>query len=182
MVAATGVLVAAVYYVLNLRVSQRNQQLSLKTQELTLKAQQQASETRQAQLFMQIFDSFHSRDAIENFLDVMEMEWSDPEDYMRRYSAKKSRASMYVYGNYLEGIAVLVKRKLIDPEIIYDIHTTNITEFWEMYEPVIKYLRGKWGTPLFYSLVEYLAGEMASIVERSVPIASSTGTLGESTQ
>jgi hypothetical protein len=30
MVAATGVLVAATYYVLNLRVSQRNQELKLK--------------------------------------------------------------------------------------------------------------------------------------------------------
>ncbi|MCX6655794.1 MAG: hypothetical protein NTY03_11860, partial [Candidatus Bathyarchaeota archaeon] len=55
MVAATGVLVAAVFYILNLRISQKNQELSLKTQELALKSQDQTLETRQAQLFMQLY-------------------------------------------------------------------------------------------------------------------------------
>ena len=36
MVAATGVLVAAVFYILNIRISQRNQELMLKAQHQTL--------------------------------------------------------------------------------------------------------------------------------------------------
>jgi len=48
MVAATGVLVAAVFYVLNLRISRRNQDLSLRALEQSAQAQQQTLETKQA--------------------------------------------------------------------------------------------------------------------------------------
>jgi hypothetical protein len=58
MVAATGVLVAAIFYILNLRISQRNQELMLKAQEQSARAQQQTLETRQAQLHMQLSDTY----------------------------------------------------------------------------------------------------------------------------
>ncbi|MDH5364755.1 MAG: hypothetical protein OEY99_02855 [Aigarchaeota archaeon] len=56
MVAATGVLVAAVFYVLNLRISRRNQELSLRALEQSAQAQQQTLETRQAQMFLSIYN------------------------------------------------------------------------------------------------------------------------------
>jgi hypothetical protein len=43
-----GVFVAAIYYVYNMRISQKNQELALKAQEQTL-------ETRQAQLLMNLY-------------------------------------------------------------------------------------------------------------------------------
>jgi hypothetical protein len=55
MVAATGVLVAAIYYVYNMRISQKNSMLALKAQEQTL-------ETRQAQLLMNIFQTYSSKE------------------------------------------------------------------------------------------------------------------------
>jgi hypothetical protein len=45
---ASGVCVAAIFYVLNLRISQKNQELMLQSQEQSAKAQQQTLETRQA--------------------------------------------------------------------------------------------------------------------------------------
>jgi hypothetical protein len=57
---ALGVCVAAVFYVLNLRISRKNQ-------ELMLKAQQQNLETRQAQLLMQIFDRVNNKDFTRNW-------------------------------------------------------------------------------------------------------------------
>ncbi len=66
---AASVTVAAIYYVLNIRISQRNQELMLKsqetsvmTQELALKSQQQTLETRQVQLFMSVYQRFEEPD------------------------------------------------------------------------------------------------------------------------
>jgi hypothetical protein len=52
MVAATGVLVAAVFYVLNLRISRRNQELMLRAQEQSARARARenlATEVRERQ-------------------------------------------------------------------------------------------------------------------------------------
>ena len=51
-----GILVGIFYYLMVLRNQQKNQEMSLRNQELTLKSQALATETRQAQLFMQLFD------------------------------------------------------------------------------------------------------------------------------
>ncbi|MCX6654296.1 MAG: hypothetical protein NTY03_04145, partial [Candidatus Bathyarchaeota archaeon] len=52
MAGALGVCVAAIFYVLNLRISQKNQEINQRNQELSLKNQQQTLETRQAQMFL----------------------------------------------------------------------------------------------------------------------------------
>ena len=58
-----------ILYILNLRISQKNQEISLKNQELMLKAQEQSTkaqqqtlETRQAQMFMNIYDKTSSKE------------------------------------------------------------------------------------------------------------------------
>jgi hypothetical protein len=61
MVAATGVLVAAFYYVYNRRATRKTQELALKAQELSLKSQEQTLITRQAQLFMNIYQNARAR-------------------------------------------------------------------------------------------------------------------------
>jgi hypothetical protein len=50
MVAATGVLVAAAYYVLNIRTNRRNQELTLKAQQMTLETRQADILQRHAQI------------------------------------------------------------------------------------------------------------------------------------
>jgi hypothetical protein len=47
-----GILVGVFYYIMTIKANQRNQ-------ELTLKAQEQALETRQTQIFMQIYNQSH---------------------------------------------------------------------------------------------------------------------------
>ena len=77
---ALGVCVAAAYYVMNLRITQKNQELSLKTQEIALKAQQQSLETRQAQLFMGIYNTAMSRD----FISILHKTNIQPKDWNAR--------------------------------------------------------------------------------------------------
>jgi hypothetical protein len=82
--------VAAAYYVMNLRISQKNQELmlksqesSVKTQELALKSQQQAAETRQAQLFMQIFNKYYDQEFWKTWMTLTTREWKSYDDWKR---------------------------------------------------------------------------------------------------
>ena len=50
-----GILVGIFYYIMTIRTNQRNQDIAIRNQELTL-------ETRQAQLFMNIFNTFASKE------------------------------------------------------------------------------------------------------------------------
>ena len=68
---ATGVAIAALFYVLNLRISQRNQRLTL--------------ETRKAQLYMQIYQQLRSEESQRRIIDVLNMEWKDYDDFERKY-------------------------------------------------------------------------------------------------
>ena len=55
LVAATGVLVAAIYYISNIRATRKAQELAQKTQEQNL-------DTRQAQLFMNVYQTSYSNE------------------------------------------------------------------------------------------------------------------------
>ena len=128
-----GILVGIVYYVTIMRNQQR-------TRELTLKAQEQATETRQAQLFMQIYDKFIDYGRTEINTEVFNFEWKDNEDFWSRYSFEADPEAYRKWNNvagFFEGVGVLVKRKLIDPEVVDDLMSWSTLSFWEKYGPVI---------------------------------------------
>jgi hypothetical protein len=70
-IAIFGVLAGFTYYVLTVRNTRVNQQQQL--------------ETRQAQLFMQIFQEFSSVENFKVLNEVMAMEWDDYDDFMSKY-------------------------------------------------------------------------------------------------
>ena len=71
MVAATGVLVAAVYYIYNMRINQRAMKTTL--------------ETRQAQCMSQISDEINSLENWKIVWELFSMQWTDWEDFEKRY-------------------------------------------------------------------------------------------------
>jgi hypothetical protein len=66
MVAATGVLVAAIYYVLNMRATQRNLKANL--------------DTRQAQILMNLYERWSEPEFQNAWRDIQTWEWRDYED------------------------------------------------------------------------------------------------------
>jgi hypothetical protein len=133
MVAATGVLVAAVYYILNIQNSKKNQ-------ELMLKAQQQTLETRQAQLFMPIYATYHSEEYIKAFSEIMKWKYDSYDDYMAKYGLEVNPEAYLMYRKvfgYLEGIGVLVRRGLIDASLVDDLISGAVVSYWERFEPYL---------------------------------------------
>jgi hypothetical protein len=147
---------AAFYYINTLRNSQRAQQLTL--------------ETRQAQLFMQIYDRWSSREITKMEWEFKNWEWDDFDDYMRKYNSDVESISVRaVIGKYYEGIGVLIKRGLIDPALVDDLMSSAILSYWEKWGPVVEEWRVLMGMPQASEYQEYLYNVIKAIAEEQHP-------------
>jgi len=85
--AAIGVCIAAGYYILNLRYTQRNMKTQLENMKATL-------ETRQAQLFMQSYDNYNKDEFWNHYLNVMyHQEWTNGDDFWNKYGPTNPEAN-----------------------------------------------------------------------------------------
>ena len=112
---------------------------SRKTQELTLKAQQQQLETRQAQLFMQIFNHYVSSDFRDALNEIERWEWTNFEEYWAKYGAPKRYPDNYntfsKVGMFYEGLGTLVREDLIDIGMIQQFFGGVFIEWFEKWKP-----------------------------------------------
>ena len=162
LVTAASVSIAATYYIMNLRISQKNQELMLKSQDQTL-------ETRQTQLFMQIYTRYLEDDLFgKNYFILMGRQWKNHDDYVKKYISEfiggpgPDGGDLTRMMTFYEGVAVLIMRKMIDISLVYELMPTNVTALWTKYEPLIKYWRANGPTPPnVYKLVEYLSNSIA---------------------
>ena len=162
-VAATGVLIAAVFYILNLRISHRNQEIAVKNQELALKSQDQTLETRQAQLFMQVLHRFYDPDFFEKYTQVLYWKWVDYDDFIYKYGWKNNPEAWYSEGSlaaYFEGIGLLMNLGLLDVKLVHGLLFRHVKLFWEKIRPVSLEMRKRLKLPHIDQWVEYLYGEL----------------------
>jgi len=133
------------------------------------KTQEMQLETRQAQLFMQIYERFNDLGRAEIITEVLSYEWRDNDDFWERYSSEADPDSYrkwnYVAG-FFEGVGVLVKRKLIDPEIVDDLMSVSILLFWGKYGPAIIDGRERLSIPQLWEWTEYLYHEIKKIADQ----------------
>ena len=158
MVAATGVLVAAGYYVMNIRTNQRNQ-------ELMLKAQNQSVETRQLQIFMSIYQTIMSKEFQRDSEEILHRwEWKDIDDYITKYGNHLDSHSnaAYIQRTY-DGVGTLVRSGMVDPELVYDLTYVMVLEMWEKFASIVIELRRRFNAPQVYVDFEYLYGVLAGI-------------------
>jgi hypothetical protein len=150
MVAATGVIVAAIFYILNMRATYQ---------------------TRQAQLFMPIYSKITEKDFMKDGWEILdEWEWTNLDDFEKKYLADRdNRGKFWAFSDYWEGVGVLVKRKLIDPKLVDDMMSSGIMMFWEKMSPVIMELRVRHHMPQLNEHAEYLYHEVKPIAERQNP-------------
>jgi len=152
MMAATGVLIAAIYYVVNTRTT---------------------LQTRQAQLFMPIHSQFYSRDFIKAIQDIIfDYEWKDYEDFQMKYDRKanlEAYTSRMATASFFEGVGVLVKRRLIDASFVDDLMSGYIMRYWEKMNPIVNETRLRLKWPQYGEYIEYLYNQIKPIVERQNP-------------
>ena len=147
---AAGIIVGVAYYVMNIRISQRNQ-------ELMLKAQQQTLETRQAQMFMSIYQTDYSNDFLEALHKVMQMEIKDADDWAKARKDQETYKAWTMVASYLEGIGVLVRENLVDVRLVSEMSSGFIMWFWDRFGPGALRCREELNFPRYLVEVEYLA-------------------------
>ena len=156
MVAATGVLVAAIFYILNLRVSQRNMKATL--------------QTRKLQLATSLADNLFNEEGFQRYCELMNMEWKDYDDFEKKYGsdfnpdnyAKRTTCS-YTFNM----VGTLLKEKLVEPEMLYDMGMIGASFIWYKFDDVLLDQRKRYMGADHYVNFELLAKEMMRIkVER----------------
>ncbi len=149
---ALGVCVAAFYYVMVLSEQRRNTKLNL--------------ETRQSQLFMQVYTQTLSRDFIKQWYGVKDFEYRGFEDFEKRYGPDTNPEFFYGYtsiGNYLEGLGVLVNRGIMDITLVNDMMGSYAVWWWRKMEPYIKEDRSRSNAPDLLVWAEFLVNEMIKV-------------------
>jgi hypothetical protein len=151
-----SVSLAAFYYISTLRNAQRTQQLQL--------------ETRQAQLFMQIYSRITDPEFTQIFLEISNWEYDDYEDYMKKYGGDiPTQAKSGAIANYFEGVGVLVERGLIDVSYVDDLMSGGLMRYWEKIAPAIREDRIRQNWPQSCEYVEYLYNRVKEIYDRQHP-------------
>lgn len=143
-----GIMVSILYYAMVLRNSNR---------------------TRSAQLFMSLHSFMSNKEGMSDYLDTMYMEWEDYADFERRYGSdinKKVSAQRLSIWNTFNNYGVLLKKRLIDPEMVYDAVGAVIIMSWEKWKPIIVEQRVRYMGPNYLEHWEYLTTVMRSIQDR----------------
>jgi hypothetical protein len=157
-VAAMGVLVGIIYYILDMRNQKKMREIEI--------------ETRQAQLFMEVFNNFITKEKMRDENEVIwQWKWKDFDDFWKKYGPITNNEAFTKWDSletYIKGVGVLVKRKLIDPDLVKDLMGTSIVLHWERFGSVIKEIRRtQW--PHAYEWYEELYNEMKKREQKLQP-------------
>ena len=145
MVAAAGVMIGVVYYILEIRHQAR---------------------TRQTDLVMKLYSEIGSKEYVEAYRHFFtNLEFKDYEDFRNRYPITTFRASpAYVSYNmycfFFERVGILLHRKLIDIELVDDLFSLLIKYDWEKAKPIVEGIRKEFNMPQYWEYFEYLYNEM----------------------
>jgi len=142
LVAAAGVVVGVFYYILEMR---------------------HQNKVRQTDLITRLsYDVSVNREFLEATIDVMKTQFSDYNDFVRKYGDPISRnqvpLSFMMVGNFFEQIGVLYRNKLIDLPLVIQLFPVSL--LWEKMKPLAEGMRSEYNTPGFFEYFEYLHNEM----------------------
>jgi len=139
---AIGVLMAASYYILVVRSTIR---------------------TRQAQLFMHLYQGYASKEVNMRQVELLNMEWEDYHDFEKKYGSDINADNYAMRSSHLQwfnGIGLLLKEKLIDLNMVYHTVGQGALMLWTKYEPIIREQRERYRIPEHSVMLEYLADEV----------------------
>ena len=143
--------VAAIYYTLTLRNTQRAQQLQL--------------ETRQAQLFTQLYSEFRSEENLRLYGKALQMTWDDYDDFVKKYGLEEweERVPFMHMNLYYEEIGVLLEEGLIDVNLVIQLIGSPFRLYWEKFEPIVLERRIRDNNPTNFDKMEYLYNEIKKL-------------------
>ena len=134
------------------------------------KTQRQAHETRQAQLYMQLYSFYDNKEFLKDYGNITNVyEYGGVEDWWEKYSPavdNEAYSSWLRVGRFFDGVGILMRRELIEKELIFDLLGDVIKGSWEGTSPetgmesFIMGGREYWDMPKLWNNFEYLYKEL----------------------
>jgi len=169
-----GILVGIFYYVMTLRNQRKNQEISLRNQE-------QALETRQAQLFMNIYNQSLTNPDFDNVVHrIIHLKWKDWDEYQALFDytnpeTRDNHLAMSTMMSFYIGVGVIVRENLVDIRLISQLMSTRVKGFWEKVEPIVEEAREHWYSPRYGEEIEYLYNELMKYAEENPEFVTPPG-------
>ncbi len=141
-VAAVGVVIGVIYYILEMR---------------------HQNKVRQTDLITRLsYDVSVNKEFLEATIDVMKTQFSDYDDFVKKFGDPISRnqvpLSFMMVGNFFEQIGVLYRNKLIDIPLVIQLFPVSM--LWEKMKPLAEGMRSEYHNPGFFEHFEYFYDEM----------------------
>jgi hypothetical protein len=146
-IASSGVLAGVIYYILEIRHQSRIRQT-------------------ESVIRLSPFFNMNAREMQEAITQVCSIEYENYNDYLERYSEKPENTMLKILGNYFEGIGILVSKKLVEADIVYNFWGDIIQSSWEKIKPLIADMRKDSGDLNMFVFWEYLYDEMKKRKQR----------------
>ena len=144
-IASAGVFAAAVYYIIQIR-----HQTKVRETDLVIR--------------MNPWMNVSGSELTDAIAKTWSLEYKDYDDFVERYGPysldKPEQKAVHMLMNYFEGIGMLLKRNLMDPDFAWDLFGSGYFLAWEKVKPWVEGLRKQWNMPDSYSFFEYLYNEM----------------------
>ena len=159
----TGLALTAsiLYYSLTLRNANKTQQMQL--------------ETRQAQVFMNIYNQSQTDPAFINSWRIfITKQWKDEHEFIELFNpSNPSDDEFYIamghIGSFYEGLGVFVKEKLLDIRLLALLMSGMTIMFWKKVAPVVEPFREAYNFP-WLSETEYLYNALQKYLEENPDI------------
>jgi len=161
MVAATGVLVAAAFYIVNVRIT---------------------LETRRIGLLQNISTNIANEEGQKRLFELMSYEWTDYEDFEKKYGTKtniSSAAKRYDIWTSFNTIGMMVRKGLVKVDDVYNMGIAGVPDLWVKYRPIIEEIRRRYAGGEYCRDLEFLAGEMMRHVQSKDPSWRMPGNLSD---
>ncbi|MHA2393462.1 MAG: DUF4760 domain-containing protein [Promethearchaeota archaeon] len=143
--------IGVIYYIMTLNNTRKNQELQL--------------ETRQAQLFTQLYSEYRSAENLRLYGKALQMTWDDYNDFQKKYGREnwEGRVPYTTLAHFYEEIGVLLEEGLIDINLVVQLIGGTFRWFYEKFEPIVLEYRVRLGYPQYYNKMEYLYNELKKI-------------------
>jgi predicted DNA-binding transcriptional regulator len=158
-IASASVVAGVIYYSLMIRHQ------SLQTQH--------QNKIRETELLIKIHPwlNVSSSELQRAYSRILSLEFTDADDFVKRYGSmfliKPEQEAFLSATNYFDALGVLVKRGLVDADLVYEVWTGDIVRFWEKVKPIVEAIRKEVGYPFLVN-AEYLYNEMKKREQRGV--------------
>ncbi len=147
-VAALGVLIGVVYYILDMRHREK---------------------MRKTDLVIRLYSTWESKEFSEATLKTWNLEFKEYDDFVKKYgpwySDTEAYAALRMVSSFFELLGILLYSDLVDANMVANTYSIAIKTTWEKLKPLIEGGRQTYGHHLYHNF-EYLYGEMKKLEQK----------------